>query len=137
MMWSGLLIERITVLGWTLPWLGRVARDGDVAGRRHECVQPARRRDAGRRHHGAGGRACGAILVVRGHGPEAMILPRSLAPRSDSGLQLQAGIVFLGDSGACLSDSACRAISGWQKGRRRWRRVPLISSLYRPEARWP
>lgn len=121
MMSSGLLIERITVLGWTLPlgwaawpvtvtWLVGVTNafnlldgvDGLAAG-----------------ITALAGAACGAILVVRGHGPEAMILAAVVgAAIGFLVFNFEPASIFLGDSGSLLCGFllAATAITGWQKG---------------------
>ena len=121
MMSSGLLIERITVLGWTLPlgwaawpvtvtWLVGVTNafnlldgvDGLAAG-----------------ITALAGAACGAILVVRGHGPEAMILAAFVgAAIGFLVFNFEPASIFLGDSGSLLCGFllAATAITGWQKG---------------------
>jgi UDP-GlcNAc:undecaprenyl-phosphate GlcNAc-1-phosphate transferase len=118
---SGLLIERVSLLGstwdlgviaWpvTAAWLVGVTNafnlidgiDGLAAG-----------------VTAIAGAACAAILVVRGHAPEAMLLAAfvggsigflvfNFAPAS----------IFLGDSGSLVAGFllAATAITGWQKG---------------------
>jgi UDP-GlcNAc:undecaprenyl-phosphate GlcNAc-1-phosphate transferase len=121
MMQSGLLIERITVLGWTLPlgwaawpvtmtWLVGLTNafnlidgvDGLAAG-----------------ITAIAGAACVAILVARGHGPEAMLLA-ALVGASVGFLffNFEPASIFLGDSGSLLAGFllAATAITGWQKG---------------------
>ena len=121
MMQSGLLIERITVLGWTLPlcwaawpvtitWLVGLTNafnlidgvDGLAAG-----------------ITAIAGAACGAILVARGHGPEAMMLAAFVgASVGFLFFNFAPASIFLGDSGSLLAGFllAATAITGWQKG---------------------
>ena len=121
MMSSGLLIERITLLGWTLPlgwaawpvtvtWLVGVTNafnlldgvDGLAAG-----------------ITALAGAACGAILVARGHAPEAMILAAVVgAAIGFLVFNFEPASIFLGDSGSLLCGFllAATAITGWQKG---------------------
>jgi UDP-GlcNAc:undecaprenyl-phosphate/decaprenyl-phosphate GlcNAc-1-phosphate transferase len=121
MMQSGLLIERFTVLGWTLPlgwatwpvtmtWLVGLTNafnlidgvDGLAAG-----------------ITAIAGAACVAILVARGHAPEAMILAAFVgASIGFLFFNFQPASIFLGDSGSLLAGFllAATAITGWQKG---------------------
>jgi len=120
-MQSGLLIERVTVLGWTLPlgwgawavtltWLVGLTNafnlidgvDGLAAG-----------------ITAIAGAACGAILVARGHGPEAMMLAAFVgASLGFLFYNFEPASIFLGDSGSLLAGFllAATAITGWQKG---------------------
>ena len=121
MMQSGLLIERFTVLGVTLPlgwgawavtvtWLVGLTNafnlidgvDGLAAG----ITVIA-------------GAACVAILVARGHAPEAMLLAAFVgASVGFLFFNFEPASVFLGDSGSLLAGFllAATAITGWQKG---------------------
>ena len=72
---SGLLIERVTLLGASWDSVGGVASHRRVDRRPDQRLQPDRRH----RRAGAGiaviaGATCGAILIVRGHTAEAMLL---------------------------------------------------------------
>lgn len=118
---SGLLIERITLLGYTWPlgWLAWPVTAAWLVG-----LTNAFNLIDGVDGLAAGvavlaGAACGAILVVRGHAPEAMLLAVvvggalgflvfNFAPAS----------IFLGDSGSLVFGFllASTAITGWQKG---------------------
>ena len=118
---SGLLIERITILGatWTLGWLALPVTAAWLVGVTNafnlidgvDGLAPGIAALAGA--------ACGAILIVRGHAPEAMLLAAfvgamlgflvyNFAPAS----------IFLGDSGSLVAGFllAATAIAGWQKG---------------------
>ena len=118
---SGLLIERITLLGmtWPLGWLSYPVTAAWLVGVTNafnlidgvDGLAPGIAALAGA--------ACGAILVVRGHQAEAMLLAAfvgamlgflvyNFAPAS----------IFLGDSGSLLAGFllAATAIAGWQKG---------------------
>lgn len=118
---SGLLIERITVLGmtWPLGWLSYPVTAAWLVGVTNafnlidgvDGLAPGIAALAGA--------ACGAILIVRGHQPEAMLLAAfvgamlgflvyNFAPAS----------IFLGDSGSLVAGFllASTAIAGWQKG---------------------
>jgi UDP-GlcNAc:undecaprenyl-phosphate GlcNAc-1-phosphate transferase len=120
-MTSGLMIERVTLvgstwsLGWaawpiTLTWLVGVTNafnlidgvDGLAAG----ITVLA-------------GSACGAILVVRGHSAEAMILAALVgAALGFLVFNFAPASIFLGDSGSLVAGFilAATAITGWQKG---------------------
>ena len=120
-LWSGLLIERVTVLGYTWPlgwlafpitaaWLVALTNafnlidgvDGLAAG---VAV--------------LAGSACGAILIVRGHAPEAMLLAALVgAAVGFLVFNFAPASIFLGDSGSLLIGFmlAATAITGWQKG---------------------
>ena len=118
---SGLLIERVTLLGatWTLGWLAFPITATWLVGLTNafnlidgvDGLAPGVAALAGA--------ACGAILIVRGHTPEAMLLAAlvgamlgflvyNFAPAS----------IFLGDSGSLLAGFllASTALAGWQKG---------------------
>ena len=65
------------------------------------------------------GAACGAILVVRGHAPEAMLLAAFVgASLGFLVFNFAPASIFLGDSGSLLAGFllAATAITGWQKG---------------------
>ena len=118
---SGLLIERVTLLGtsWPLGWLAWPVTAAWLVG-----VTNAFNLIDGVDGLAAGitvlaGAACGAILVVRGHTAEAMLLAvlvgaalgfliYNFAPAS----------IFLGDSGSLVVGFllAATAVTGWQKG---------------------
>jgi UDP-GlcNAc:undecaprenyl-phosphate GlcNAc-1-phosphate transferase len=118
---SGLLIERVTILGgtWPLGWIAYPVTAAWLVGLTNafnlidgvDGLAPGVAALAGA--------ACGAILIVRGHQPEAMLLAAfvgamlgflvyNFAPAS----------IFLGDSGSLAAGFllAATAIAGWQKG---------------------
>jgi len=118
---SGLLIERVTILGltWPLGWMAYPVTAVWLVGMTNafnlidgvDGLAPG--------ISALAGAACGAILIVRGHQPEAMLLAAfvgamlgflvyNFAPAS----------IFLGDSGSLLAGFllASTAIAGWQKG---------------------
>ncbi len=118
---SGLLIERVTVLGhtWQLGWLAWPVTmlwlvgltnafnlidgiDGLAAG----VVVLA-------------GSACCTILIVRGHAPEAMLLAAVVGAAAGFLVcNFTPASIFLGDSGSLVFGFllAATAITGWQKG---------------------
>jgi len=121
MMSSGLLIERVSLLGftWTLGWLAWPVTAAWLVG-----VTNAFNLIDGVDGLAAGvtalaGAACGAILVVRGHAPEAMLLA-ALVGASTGFLffNFAPATIFLGDSGSLVAGFvlAATAITGWQKG---------------------
>ena len=118
---SGLLIERITLLGttWQLGWLAWPVTAAWLVGMTNafNLIDGVDGLAAG--IAAIAGSACGAILVVRGHVPEAMLLAAlvgaaigflfyNFAPAS----------IFLGDSGSLVAGFllAATATTGWQKG---------------------
>lgn len=118
---SGLLIERVTVLGttWTLHWLAYPITAAWIVGVTNafnlidgiDGLAP-----------GIGalaGAACGAILIVRGHSPEAMLLAALVgALLGFLVYNFEPASIFLGDSGSLVTGFllATTAIAGWQKG---------------------
>ena len=118
---SGLLIERITILDatWTLHWLAYPITAAWVVGVTNafnlidgiDGLAP-----------GIGalaGAACGAILIVRGHAPEAMLLAAFVgAMLGFLVYNFEPASIFLGDSGSLITGFllATTAIAGWQKG---------------------
>ena len=121
MMSSGLLIERVTLLGdtWSLGWLAWPVTalwligltnafnlidgvDGLAAG----VVVLA-------------GSACAAILIARGHSAEAILLVALVgAALGFLVYNFEPASIFLGDSGSLVAGFllAATAITGWQKG---------------------
>lgn len=121
MMSSGLLIERVTLLGstWALGWAAWPVTAAWLVGLTNafNLIDGVDGLAAG--ITALAGAACGAILIVRGHAPEAMLLAAlvgamlgflvyNFAPAS----------IFLGDSGSLVAGFllAATAITGWQKG---------------------
>lgn len=118
---SGLLIERVSLLGftWTLGWIAWPVTATWLVG-----VTNAFNLIDGVDGLAAGitvlaGAACGAILVVRGHVPEAMLLAALVgASLGFLAFNFAPASIFLGDSGSLLAGFvlAATAITGWQKG---------------------
>ena len=118
---SGLLIERVTILGstWTLHWLAYPVTAAWIVG-----VTNAFNLIDGVDGLAAGiaalaGAACGAILIARGHGPEAMLLAAFVgAMLGFLVYNFEPASIFLGDSGSLVTGFllATTAIAGWQKG---------------------
>jgi UDP-GlcNAc:undecaprenyl-phosphate GlcNAc-1-phosphate transferase len=121
MMTSGLLIERVTILGATLPlgWIAYPVTAAWLVG-----VTNAFNLIDGLDGLAPGiaalaGAACGAILVVRGHEPEAMLLAAFVgAMLGFLVYNFEPASIFLGDSGSLVAGFllAATAIAGWQKG---------------------
>ncbi|MGE3490392.1 MAG: glycosyltransferase family 4 protein [Vicinamibacterales bacterium] len=121
LMASGLLIERITVAGatWELGWLAWPATAAWLVG-----LTNAFNLIDGIDGLAAGiavlaGSACGAILIVRGHPAEAMMLAALVgAAAGFLVFNFAPATIFLGDSGSLLIGFllAATAIAGWQKG---------------------
>lgn len=121
MMSSGLLIERVTLLGttWPLGWVAWPVTAAWLVG-----VTNAFNLIDGVDGLAAGivalaGTACAAILVVRGHAPEAILLASFVgAALGFLCFNFAPASIFLGDSGSLLFGFllASTAITGWQKG---------------------
>lgn len=121
MMFSGLLIERITILGstWTLGWVAWPVTFTWLVG-----MTNAFNLIDGIDGLAAGvtviaGAACGAILIARGHVPEAMMLAVLVgAALGFLVFNFEPASIFLGDSGSLVAGFmlAATAITGWQKG---------------------
>ena len=118
---SGLLIERITILGttWTLGWLAFPITAAWLVGVTNafnlidgvDGLAPGVAALAGA--------ACGAILIVRGHTPEAMLLAAFVgAMLGFLVYNFEPASIFLGDGGSLVAGFllASTAIAGWQKG---------------------
>jgi UDP-GlcNAc:undecaprenyl-phosphate GlcNAc-1-phosphate transferase len=118
---SGLLIERVTILGstWPLGWLAWPVTAGWLVGVTNafnlidgvDGLAPGITAIAGG--------ACVAILVARGHAPEAMLLSAFVgAAIGFLYFNFAPASIFLGDSGSLLAGFllAATAITGWQKG---------------------
>jgi len=120
-MTSGLLIERVTLLGvsWELGWLAWPLTVGWIVG-----LTNAFNLIDGMDGLAAGiaalaGATCGAILIVRGHTAEAMMLAALVgAALGFLVFNFAPASIFLGDSGSLLFGFllATTAIAGWQKG---------------------
>ena len=121
MMASGLLIERITILGhtWVLGWLAYPVTAAWLVGVTNafnlidgvDGLAPGIAALAGA--------ACGAILIVRGHTAEAMLLAAFVgAMLGFLVYNFEPASIFLGDSGSLVVGFllATTAIAGWQKG---------------------
>ena len=118
---SGLLIERITLLGWTwqLGWVAWPVTAAWLVG-----LTNAFNLIDGIDGLAAGiailaGSSCAAILIARGHAPEAMLLAAMVG--SAIGFlcfNFAPASIFLGDSGSLVIGFvlAATAITGWQKG---------------------
>jgi UDP-GlcNAc:undecaprenyl-phosphate GlcNAc-1-phosphate transferase len=121
MMASGLLIERVTLLGWTweLGWVAWPVTAAWLVG-----LTNAFNLIDGVDGLAAGiavlaGSACGAILIARGHAPEAMVLAAMVgAAIGFLWFNFAPASIFLGDSGSLVIGFvlAATAITGWQKG---------------------
>lgn len=121
MMASGLLIERVTILGstWTLGWIAYPVTAAWLVGVTNafnlidgiDGLAPGIAALAGA--------ACGAILIVRGHTAEAMLLAALVgAMLGFLVYNFEPASIFLGDSGSLVAGFllAATAIAGWQKG---------------------
>jgi len=118
---SGLLIERITVLGttWPLGWIAWPVTAAWLVGMTNafNLIDGVDGLAAG--ITAIAGAACGAILVVRGHAPEAMLLAAFVgAAIGFLFFNFAPASIFLGDSGSLVAGFllAATAITGWQKG---------------------
>ena len=121
LMSSGLLIEHVTLLGhtWPLGWLAWPVTLMWLVG-----LTNAFNLIDGIDGLAAGiavlaGTACGAILVVRGHAAEAMVLAVLVgAAFGFLFFNFAPASIFLGDSGSLVIGFllAATAITGWQKG---------------------
>jgi UDP-GlcNAc:undecaprenyl-phosphate GlcNAc-1-phosphate transferase len=118
---SGLLIERVTVMGWTweLGWVAWPVTAAWLVG-----LTNAFNLIDGVDGLAAGvavlaGSACGAILIARGHVPEAMVLAAMVgASIGFLRFNFAPASIFLGDSGSLVIGFvlAATAVTGWQKG---------------------
>ena len=118
---AGLLIERVTILGATfnLGWLSYPVTAAWLVGLTNafnlidgvDGLAPG--------ISALAGAACGAILIVRGHSAEAMLLAAFVgAMLGFLVYNFEPASIFLGDSGSLVAGFllAATAISGWQKG---------------------
>jgi UDP-GlcNAc:undecaprenyl-phosphate GlcNAc-1-phosphate transferase len=118
---SGLLIERVSLLGqtWALGWLAWPITAAWLVG-----LTNAFNLIDGVDGLAAGiavlaGSACAAILIVRGHSAEAMLLSALVgAALGFLVFNFAPASIFLGDSGSLVIGFllAATAITGWQKG---------------------
>jgi len=120
-LWSGLLIERVTLLGYTWPlgWLAYPITAAWLVGLTNafNLIDGVDGLAAGIAVLAGG--ACGAILIVRGHAPEAMLLAVLVgAAVGFLVFNFAPASIFLGDSGSLVIGFmlAATAITGWQKG---------------------
>ena len=121
MMASGLLIQRVTLLGvpWELGWLAWPVTTAWIVG-----LTNAFNLIDGIDGLAAGiavlaGATCGAILIARGHHAEALMLAALVgAALGFLVFNFPPASIFLGDSGSLLIGFllATTAIAGWQKG---------------------
>jgi UDP-GlcNAc:undecaprenyl-phosphate GlcNAc-1-phosphate transferase len=118
---SGLLIERVTLLGatWDLGWMAWPVTGAWLVGLTNafNLIDGLDGLAAG--IAALAGAACGAILIARGHAPEAMVLAALVG--SALGFLLfnfAPASIFLGDCGSLVIGFvlAATAITGWQKG---------------------
>jgi len=121
MMSSGLLIERVTLLGWTwsLGWLAWPVTFTWLVGLTNafNLIDGVDGLAAG--ITALAGAACVSILIVRGHSAEAMLLSALVgASLGFLVFNFQPASIFLGDSGSLVAGFllASTAIAGWQKG---------------------
>jgi UDP-GlcNAc:undecaprenyl-phosphate GlcNAc-1-phosphate transferase len=121
MLSSGLLIERVTVLGvtWPLGWLAFPVTAAWIVGLTNafNLIDGIDGLASGIAVLAGG--ACVAILVVRGHAPEAMLLAALVgAALGFLRYNFHPATIFLGDSGSLLIGFllATTAVTGWQKG---------------------
>jgi UDP-GlcNAc:undecaprenyl-phosphate GlcNAc-1-phosphate transferase len=118
---SGLLIERITLLGmtWQLGWIAWPVTAAWLVGMTNAFNLIDGVDGLATGIIALAGAACGAILVVRGHAPEAMLLAAFVgAALGFLFYNFAPASIFLGDSGSLVAGFllAATAITGWQKG---------------------
>ena len=120
-MTSGLLIERVTLFGvsWELGWLSWPITAGWIVGLTNafNLIDGLDGLAAG--IAALAGATCGAILIVRGHTAEALLLAALVgAAIGFLVFNFAPASIFLGDSGSLLFGFllATTAIAGWQKG---------------------
>lgn len=120
-MTSGLLIERVTLLGvsWELGWLSWPITAGWIVGLTNAFNLIDGLDGLATGIAALAGATCGAILIVRGHPAEAMLLAALVgAAIGFLVFNFSPASIFLGDSGSLLFGFllAATAIAGWQKG---------------------
>lgn len=120
-MLSGLLIERVTILGttWPLGWMAYPVTAAWLVGvtNAFNLIDGVDGLAPG--ISALAGAACGAILIVRGHTAEAMVLAAFVgAMLGFLVYNFEPASIFLGDSGSLVAGFllAVTAIAGWQKG---------------------
>jgi UDP-GlcNAc:undecaprenyl-phosphate GlcNAc-1-phosphate transferase len=118
---SGLLIERVTILGstWALGWLSYPVTAAWLVGLTNAFNLIDGVDGLATGIAALAGAACGAILIVRGHQPEAMLLAAFVgALLGFLVYNFSPASIFLGDSGSLVAGFllAATAIAGWQKG---------------------
>ena len=118
---SGLLIERISLLGvtWSLGWVAWPVTAAWLVGLTNafNLIDGIDGLAAG--ITALAGAACCAILIVRGHAAEAMLLAALVgASLGFLVFNFAPASIFLGDAGSLLAGFvlAATAITGWQKG---------------------
>lgn len=118
---SGLLIERVTLFGatWPLGWLSWPMTLAWLVGLTNafNLIDGVDGLAAG--IASIAGSACAAILIVRGHPAEAMLLAAMVgAALGFLFFNFAPASIFLGDSGSLVMGFllASTAITGWQKG---------------------
>ncbi len=121
MMASGLLIERVTVMGvsWELGWLAFPATLAWIVGLTNAFNLIDGIDGLATGIAVLAGATCGAILIVRGHTAEAMLLAALVgAAVGFLVFNFAPASIFLGDSGSLVMGFllATTAIAGWQKG---------------------
>jgi len=121
LMSSGLLIERVTLLGWTwsLGWLAWPVTFTWLVGLTNafNLLDGVDGLAAG--ITALAGAACVSILIARGHGAEAMLLTAFVgAALGFLVFNFQPASIYLGDSGSLVFGFllAATALAGWQKG---------------------
>lgn len=121
MMASGLMIERVSLLGmtWTLGWMAWPVTVTWLVGMTNafNLIDGVDGLASGITV--IAGTACGAILIARGHVPEAMLLAALVgAALGFLIFNFEPASIFLGDSGSLVAGFllAATAITGWQKG---------------------
>jgi UDP-GlcNAc:undecaprenyl-phosphate GlcNAc-1-phosphate transferase len=120
-MMSGLLIQRVTLLGtsWELGWLAWPVTAAWVVGLTNAFNLIDGLDGLATGIAVLAGATCGAILIVRGHPAEAMLLAALVgAALGFLVFNFAPASIFLGDSGSLLFGFllATTAIAGWQKG---------------------
>jgi UDP-GlcNAc:undecaprenyl-phosphate GlcNAc-1-phosphate transferase len=120
-MTSGLLIERVTILGvsWNLGWIAWPVTAAWMIGLTNafNLIDGIDGLAAG--IAALAGATCGALLIARGHTAEAMLLAALVgATLGFLAFNFAPASIFLGDSGSLLFGFllAGTAIAGWQRG---------------------